>query len=116
MALSFSQAEPGRLKNALICFSVANLCFLRRWYDLEHLNERSMDYYRSAPADENLLWATLISAFLLAAGLWLGWLWVDWRPTRARLMLARCGFLLLLIFPLESIRRYWNENMGQADL
>ena len=116
MALSFSTAKLDRLKNPLTCFSVANLCFLRRWYDLEHLNERSMDYYRSAPAGESLLWATLISAFLLAAMLWLAWLWVERRPTPARLKVAHCGFLLLLIFSLESVRRYWNENMGRVDL
>ncbi len=116
MALSFSQAEPGLLKNALICFSVANLCFLRRWYDLEHLNDRSMDYYRAAPASEDLLWATLISACLLAGILWLGWLWVERSPTGMRLKLAHCSFLLLLMFPLESVRRYWNENLDRFDL
>ena len=51
MALSLSQAAAGKLKNLLVCFSVGNLCFLRRWYDLEHLKERSMDYYRTGPSD-----------------------------------------------------------------
>jgi hypothetical protein len=116
MALSLSAAARGGLRDLLICFSVGNLCFLRRWYDLEHLKERSMDYYRSAPADLNLLWATLISAFLLTAVLWLAWCWVRRYPSPARLKLARCGFLFLLIFPLESVRRYWNEETGHADL
>jgi hypothetical protein len=116
MALSVSTAARGKLKDLLICFSVGNLCFLRRWYDLEHLKERSMDYYRTGPADLNLLWATLIAAFLLTAVLWLAWWWVQRHPSPARLKLARCGFLLLLIFPLESVRRYWNEEIGRVDL
>ena len=30
--------------------------------------------------------------------------------------LAQCGFLLLLIYPLESVRRYWNLEGGRPDL
>jgi hypothetical protein len=58
-----AEGELNKLKNFLICFSVGNLCFLRRWYDLEHLKERSMDYYRTGPADLTLLGATLVSAY-----------------------------------------------------
>src|SRR6202167_1514326 len=101
MALSLSPAAPSKLKDFLVCFSLGNLCFLRRWYDLEHLKERSMDYYRTRPADPTLLAATLISAFLLTAVFWLAWLWANRRPTPAKMQLARCAFLLLLIFPLE---------------
>src|SRR5258707_15461650 len=100
MALSLSAAARDKLKNFLICFSVGNLCFLRRWYDLEHLKERSMDYYRTGPADSTLLVATLISALLLTGVLWLAWLPVATYSPPARLKLAQCGFLLLPIFPL----------------
>jgi arylsulfatase A-like enzyme len=110
MALSLSQAAAGKLKNLLVCFSVGNLCFLRRWYDLEHLKERSMDYYRTGPSDAALLLATLICAFLLTGVLWLAWLWVERSPTPGRLKFAQCAFLLLLLYPLESVRRYWNED------
>jgi hypothetical protein len=91
------------------------LCFLRRWYDLEHLKERSMDYYRIRPADPTLLIATLVSAFLLSGVLWLAWIWVQRNPTPWKMQFARCGFLLLLIFPLESVRRYWNSEGNHAD-
>lgn len=100
----------------MICFSLGNLCFLRRWYDLEHLKERSMDYYRIAPAGPNLLFSTLIGAVLLAAGFWLAWRWVQTHPTPARLKLAHCGFLLVLILPLESVRRYWNAQSNRPDV
>lgn len=115
MALSLSPAALDKLKNFLICFSVGNLCFLRRWYDLEHLKERSMDYYRTGPADSTLLMATLVAALVLTGVLWLAWLLVERYPTPARLKLAQCAFLLLLIFPLESVRRYWNGEGAQPD-
>ena len=108
MDLSISPAAKEKLKDLLICFSLGNLCFLRRWYDLEHLKERSVDYYRTGPADPTLLIATLIAALLLTGVFWTAWLWVKRNPTPGRLKFARCGFLLLLIFPLESVRRYWN--------
>lgn len=116
MDLTLSSAARTRLKDFLICFSLGNLFFLRRWYDLEHLQERSMDYYRTRPADPTLLVATLISALLLTLVFWLAWLWVRHRPTEAKMQLARCVFLLLMIFPLESVRRYWNSEGNRPDL
>jgi hypothetical protein len=115
MALSVSQAARENLKNLLICFSIGNLCFLRRWYDLEHLKERSMDYYRTAPANPTLLLATVIGALVLTGVFWLGWLWVKHRPTPAKWKLAHCVFLLTLIYPLESVRRYWNTEADHPD-
>jgi hypothetical protein len=115
MALSLPPTSRANLKDFLVCFSLGNLCFLRRWYDLEHLKEVSMDYYRTHPADPTLLAATLISAFLLAIVFWLAWLWVKHHPTPVNMQFARCVFLLLLIFPLESVRRYWNSEGNHAD-
>jgi hypothetical protein len=115
MALSLSPAAKSNLKDFLVCFSLGNLCFLRRWYDLEYLKERSMDYYRVQPADPTLLWATLIAATMLAVAFWLVWLWVQRWPSERKLKFARATFVLLLIFPLESVRRYWNSDGNHAD-
>ena len=115
MDLSISPSRRTHLTDFLVCFSLGNLCFLRRWYDLEHLKERSMDYYRVHPADPTLLLATLVSALLLSGIFWLAWLWLARRPTPGKMQLARCGFLLVLIFPLESVRRYWNSEGNHAD-
>lgn len=116
MGLSFSPAARHHLKNLLICFSLANLCFLRRWYDLEHLKERAMDYYRTAPPDPTLLEATLLDALLLTAVFWLAWRWVEYDPTPVKLRLAQFGFLAAFMYPLESVRLYWNQEGGRADL
>jgi hypothetical protein len=116
MELTFSSAARTKWKDFLVCFSLGNLFFLRRWYDLEHLKEVSMDYYRTRPADPTLLAATLISALLLTLVFWLAWLWVERRPTEVKMQLARCVFLLLMIFPLESVRRYWNSEGNRPDV
>lgn len=116
MDLSLSQAARRQLTNLLICFSVGNLCFLRRWYDLEHLQERSTDYYRVAPENPALLIATLTSASLLSLIFYAAWRWAEWRPTRAKLKMAHCGFLAVLMFPLESVRQYWNNEGASYDL
>ena len=115
MALSLSAAARDKLKNLLICFSLGNLLFLRRWYDLEHLQARSVDYYRTGQPDLTLLLATLIGAVLFTAVLWLAWLWVERSNSARGRRLAQCVFLLLLIFPLESVRRYWNAQVGHFD-
>jgi hypothetical protein len=116
MALSLSPAASDKLKNLLICFSLGNLCFLRRWYDLEHLRERSMEYYRAGPSNPTLLYATVLGSLILTACFWIVWQWVERRPTPGKLRLAHTGFLLLLIFPLESVRRYWNTEGERYDL
>jgi hypothetical protein len=115
MDLSLSPPARAHLKDFLVCFSLANLCFLRRWYDLERLKEHPMDYYRTGPANPTLLLATLIAASLLAAVFWVAWLCLERWPTPRRMQFARGIFLLLLIFPLESVRRYWNSEGNRAD-
>lgn len=116
MALSFSPPARNHLKNLAVCFSLANLCLLRRWYDLENLKERAVDYYRAAPASPVLLEATLITAVLLTAVFWLAWRWVERDPTPVKMKLAQCGFLLISVYPLESVRLYWNQEGARTDL
>jgi hypothetical protein len=115
MSLSLSPAARENLTDLLICFSLGNLCLLRRWYDLEHLQSRSVDYLRTGPPDRTLLYATLICSSLLTIVFWLLWRWVKGRGSGRMLKLARCGFLLILMFPLESVRRYWNIEIGHVD-
>ncbi len=110
-----SPAARRQITNLLICLSLGNLCFLRRWYDLEHLQERAVDYYRTGPETPALLIATVASACLLSLAFYAAWLWVERWPTQAKLRVAQCGFLLVLMFPLESVRKYWNTE-GNYDL
>lgn len=112
MALSLSPAARHQLTNLLTAFSLGTLCFIRRWYDLENLQARGLDYFRSAPPDYTLLISTIVAALILASGFWLAWFWVERHPTPGRRKFGHCVFLLVLIFPIESVRRYWN---GQTD-
>ena len=118
MALSLSPTAKSKLKDFLVCFSLGNLCFLRRWYDLEYLKERSMDYYRIRPADPTLLWATLIAAAMLSIAFWLAWLWVQRWPSERKLQFARCDIPAAADFsagigaPLLEYRR---QSRGLAD-
>ena len=75
-----------------------------------------MNYYRPHPADPTLLQATLIDATLLALLFWAVWIWVERHPARWKTKLAQCGFLLICIYPVESVRLYWNEQNGRTDL
>lgn len=113
-----NQPTPARqnLKNFLVCFTVGNLCFIRRWYDLENLQAHSVDYYRTAPPNPTLLIATVLSGLILSCALFLGWRWLERNATAGRVKAAQFFFLLLLIYPLETVRRYWNLDREQIDL
>jgi len=52
---------------------------------------------------------------LLGAIFWIGWQWAR-RHGRISIKLAQGCFLLALVFPLESVRRYWNAQFAHVDL
>jgi len=115
MALSLSPATRENLKDILVCFSLGNLCFVRRWYDLEILQETSLDYLRPGPASPALLISTLLAGLLLGSAFWLG---LQWARPRGPIWtkFAHGCFLMALVFPLESVRRYWNAQAEHVDL
>src|SRR5579864_1790566 len=115
MALSLSPTARENLKDILVCFSLGNLIFVRRWYDLEILQETGLDYLRPGPASPVLLISTLIAGLLLGIFFWTGWQWARQRGP-IWIKVAHGCFLLALVFPLESVRRYWNIQYGHADL
>jgi hypothetical protein len=115
MALSLSPTARENIKDILVCFSLGNLCFVRRWYDLEVLQDTGLDYLRPAPANSVLLFSTLIAGVLLGAIFWIAWQWAR-RRAGLWVRIAHGGFLLVMAFPLESVRRYWNAQFGHTDL
>ena len=116
MALSVSPAARHQLTHVLTAFSLGTLCFIRRWYDLEHLQPHGLDYFRAVPSDSTLLISTIVASLILAAGFRLAWLWVERHPTPGRRKFAHCVFMLVLIFPIESVRRYWITQTDGFDL
>ena len=112
----FAPAAPhGRLRDALFCFSLACLCFIRRWFDLEILQVRALDFYRSAPRDPGLLVATLLSSSILALAFWLLAQWVRRIDNPRLTAIARCVTLLAITYSIESMRRYWNSEFLLID-
>ena len=115
MALSISPAARRQLTNGLTAFSLGTLCFIRRWYDLEHLQPRGLDYFRSAPESLALLESTILGAVLLAAVFWGAWRCVERSSFPQLRLLGQVGFLLVLMYPIESVRRYWNSQTDHFD-
>ena len=116
MALSISPAARRQLTYLLTAFSLGTLCFIRRWYDLEHLQARGLDYFRMAPAGMVLLFSTILGSLILGAGFWLAWNLVERYPTPGLRKFAQCVFLLILLYPIESVRRYWNTETDGFDI
>ncbi|HEY1755831.1 MAG TPA: alkaline phosphatase family protein [Bryobacteraceae bacterium] len=116
MALSLSPAARRQLTNGLTAFSLGTLCFIRRWYDLEHLQPRGLDYFRSAPESLAFLGSTVVAAFLLAVLFWGAWRLVEQSSSPRLRLFARVVFLLALMYPIESVRRYWNSQTDHLDL
>lgn len=115
MSISVPAAAHSRLRDALFCVSLACLCFIRRWFDLEILQVRALDFYRSAPRDPGLLVATLLSCSILALAFWLLAQSVR-RANNPRLTaIARCVTLLTIAYAIESMRRYWNSEFLLID-
>lgn len=115
MSLPLSPAAQQRLRDLVISVSLGNLCLLRRWYYVEQLQSTSLDYFRTRPPENTLLYATLLGSASLAAIFWLLATLVRATENRWLLAAARVGFLALLIVPLETIRQYWNYQGGRAD-
>ena len=110
MALSVSPALRRQVRLGLVALSLGNLMFLRRWYDLEHVQSKALDYYRAGPASGVLLASTCLASLIAAAAFRLAWMWVESSPHRLRSLVGHCSFLTVLIFPPELMRRYWNST------
>jgi hypothetical protein len=116
MALSLSPAARRQLTNALTAFSLGTLCFIRRWYDLEHLQPRGLDYFRSRPESLAFLESTTLAALLLGLVFWGAWRVVERSSSRWLHLFGQVVFLLVLMYPIESVRRYWNTQTDGFDI
>lgn len=75
-----------------------------------------MNYYRAGPPGSALLVATIIGSLLLSLFFFVSWLCLQSRLTLALRKLVYCAFLLVLIYPLESVREYLNTEAQHYDL
>ena len=91
------------VRDLIICVSLANLCFLDSWNDLQKLARAS--YFLKTPADATLLIATISSVFLVAAGFWIAVLAARSLRHPMGMRLARAAFLLCAGVPLTLTLR-----------
>lgn len=79
------------------------MCMLNLWHDTQQLRDRSVDYFRAAPADQSLFFATL----LLDLGLAAVFLLLCSAAARVKHALAaRClglSFILAFLFPVHLL-------------
>jgi len=115
MSVSVPATPRHRLRDILFCASLGCLCFIRRWFDLEILQVRGLDFYRSGPRDPTLLAATLLSSSILGLVFWLLAQWVRRADNPRLTAVARCVTLLVIVYSTESMRRYWNSEFRLID-
>jgi hypothetical protein len=102
------------LTHAALALSVANLVFVRRWYDLSVLQVPEVHYLKGSTSQgQELLWVVLAAIAALGALLWAAWRLAERRPLPRKL--ACTAFLLVLVIPFESVRRYWNLSNQRFD-
>jgi hypothetical protein len=115
MPVPLSPAAQQRLRDFVVSLSLGNLVVLRRWYDIEQLQAIPLDYFRTHPPTNVLLSATLVGVAICSAVFWLLAQLVRRIGKPWLMTTARVAFLAVLIVPLETIRQYWNYQVGRAD-
>ena len=103
------------LRDALFCLSLGSLCFIRRWFDLEILQEPSLDFYRTSPRDPKLMIAVISGSLMLACVFWVAAQAVRRADNRRLTAAARCVTLMIIVYAFESMRRYWNSEFRLID-
>jgi hypothetical protein len=86
----------------LLCLSVANLCFLPSWLELMRFRSEAPHQMRSAAAVA--LFSGTVANILLLTAVLAGAVWFIQRSANKTLLrVAECGFLILLLTPLEEL-------------
>lgn len=94
-----------RLRDLVICVSLANLCCLGGWVQVQRAQQVSVDYFRKVPLTNAFFGAHVLPIFLLAVVMWVGISLVRWSGNARALKAAQCLFFIVLIVPLQIINR-----------
>ena len=103
-----------RLKDALLCVSLGNLCFIQAWAGV--LYEGDHGFFKQTPMTATTLLALLLNIGGAALVFWLGAQWVRRRKGRAVRFAADAALCLLLLVPLNFVRITYFELQGTAIL
>jgi hypothetical protein len=101
-----------RIKDALLCISLANLCFIQAWAGV--LYEGDHGFFKQTPVTGTTLLALLLNIGGAALVFWLGAQWVRRRKEHAVRFAADAALCLLLLVPLNFLRITYLELPGTA--
>lgn len=90
-------------RDLAICLSLANLCYIRVWSELLTYTEADTFLMKSPPSPVHYV-AAMLNTLLLGGLLWAGITLARRERTGWPLKLARWGFFLLLLVPLNGLR------------
>lgn len=107
------QALKRHGRDALLCLSFANLCFLSIWAAFQ---DRTMLYYRAIAPGYGEIVAVTADVLLLGALLYLGVLGVERFRNRWVQAAARLAFLGAMLIPLRNIRWAAFEDVSTSGL
>jgi len=99
-----------RVKDFLLCLSLANLLFIQAWFGVLFQEDRG--YFNQLPVSAVTLGALVMNILGLAVVLWLASGLVRRRGGRALLFVADVTLCLLLLAPLNFIRIHYIEFAG----
>ncbi|HEU0008439.1 MAG TPA: sulfatase-like hydrolase/transferase [Verrucomicrobiae bacterium] len=111
-AADAAASRKRQLKDALLCMSLANLCFIPAWFEV--LFESDCGYFNRTPVSATTLVALLLNLGGAALLFWLGAQWFRRRGGRALRFVADAALCLLLLVPLNFVRINYFEVAGTA--
>jgi hypothetical protein len=103
-----------RIKDALLCVSLANLCFIQAWSGVFY--EGDHGFFKKTPVTATTLAALLLNIGGAALLFWLGAQWARRPKERAIRFVANTVLCLLLLVPLNYVRITYLELQGTAVL
>jgi len=91
-----------RIKDALLCISLANLCFIQAWFCVLYVGHHG--FFSQRPVTAMTLLALLLNVAGAALLFWLAAQWVRRREERIVRFMADTALCLLLLVPLNFVR------------
>jgi Type I phosphodiesterase / nucleotide pyrophosphatase len=94
-----------RWSDLALCLSLANLCYLNVWHDLQGLENADLDYFRQFPLTHAFV-VTAANVVILTVVLAISVALVRRSPTAPLHKAAQCGFFVLLSVPMRTLETY----------
>ena len=94
-----------RWSDLALCLSLANLCYLNVWHDLQGLENADLDYFRQFPLSDGFV-VTAANVLVLTVVLAISLALVRRSRSAPLHKAAQCGFFVLLTVPMRTLDTY----------